>query len=96
MFYGAVDLSATTKLRPWVRIPTEHNLQALSTRSVSKTPAVKFIYTRAGESPGLVVMGDNSCLRGHGFDPGAVYCMDLRFFTFICCKICIVCSKRRK
>ena len=29
-------------------------------------------------------------------NPGAVYWMDLTFFTFICCKNCNVCLKRPK
>ena len=31
-----------------------------------------------------------------GSNPGAVYWMDLTFFTFICCKNCNVCLKRTK
>ena len=46
-----------------------------------------------GRIPGLVVMGDNSCLKGCGFesqhhilDEHDIFCIDF-------CKKCIVCSK---
>ena len=49
--------------------------------------------------PGLVVMGDNSCSKGRGFE-SQWYCHTgwtfLTFFTLICCKNCIVCLKRPK
>ena len=32
------------------------------------------------ESPGLVVMGDDSSSRGHGFEPSALYWMVMTFF----------------
>ena len=35
-------------------------------------------------------------LEAVGTNPGAVYWMDLTFFTFICCKNSIVRVKRRK
>ena len=36
-----------------------------------------------------------SCSKVRGFDPGAVYWMDIwTFFTLICSKNCIVCLKR--
>ena len=40
-----------------------------------------------------MVMGDNSCLRGHGFES---QCRILggHFYTLICCKNCIVSLKR--
>ena len=47
-----------------------------------------------GVSPGLVVKGDDSCSRGAGSNPGAIYCMDI--FTYICCKNGSVCLKRPK
>ena len=42
-----------------------------------------------------MVMGDNSCLRGRGFES---QCRILggHFFTLICCKNCIVSLKRPK
>ena len=49
-----------------------------------------------GGSPGLVVMVGHSCSKGVGLNPGAIYWMDITFFTYICCKNCNVCLKRRK
>ena len=40
-------------------------------------------------------MGDDSCLRGHGFGSQRRI-LDGHFFTLICCKICIVCLKGPK
>ena len=48
-----------------------------------------------GGCPGLVVMGDNSCLRGCGFESQRCI-LDGHFFALICCKNCIVCLKRPK
>ena len=48
-----------------------------------------------GGSPGLVVMGDDSCLRGCGFESQR-HILDGHFFTIFCCKNCIVCLKRPK
>ena len=45
-----------------------------------------------GGSPGLVVMGDDSCLRGRGFESW----MDMTFFTLIYVKNFIVGLKRGK
>ena len=39
-----------------------------------------------------MVMGDESCLRGHGFESRAPY-TGWSIFTFISCKNCIVCLK---
>ena len=48
-------------------------------------------------SPGLLVIGGGSCSEGCGSNPGAVYWMDMIFFTLICCKNCNdVCFKRLK
>ena len=49
-----------------------------------------------GGSPGLVVMEDNSCLRGCGFESQPINWMDMIFFPLICCKNCIVFLKRLK
>ena len=47
------------------------------------------------ENPGLVVMGGDSCTEGRGFD--SQHCiLDGHCGTFICCKNCHVCLKRRK
>ena len=48
-----------------------------------------------GGSPALVVFGDDSCSKGHGFESQR-HILDRHFFTLICCKICIVCLKRPK
>ena len=48
-----------------------------------------------GVSPALVVFGDNSCSKGHGFK-SQCHILDRHFFTLICCKIGIVCLKRPK
>ena len=31
-----------------------------------------------------------------GSNPGAVYCMDMTFFTLVCCENCIVCLEGLK
>ena len=49
----------------------------------------------AGGSPGLVVMGGDSCSKGCEFELWH-HVQDGHFFTFICCKICIICLKRLK
>ena len=46
-----------------------------------------------GGSPGLVVMGDDSCSRGCEFESRRRI-LDGHFFTFICCKNCIVWLKK--
>ena len=48
-----------------------------------------------GGSPGLVVMGGDSCSKGHWFESQRPI-LDGHFFTFICYKNCNVCLKRRK
>ena len=47
------------------------------------------------KGPGLVVMGDSSCLKGRGFN-SHFHILNGHFFTLICCKNCIVCLKRLK
>ena len=46
---------------------------------------------------GLVVMGDDSCTRGRGFE-SQHWILDGHFLAFICCKNCILClfEKRPK
>ena len=39
-----------------------------------------------------MVMGGDSCSKGHGFDPSTGW----TFYTYICCKTCIVCLKKTK
>ena len=52
---------------------------------------------KLGRSPGLVVMGDDSCSKGCGFESGRRILDGMTFFTFICNKICIdVCLKKPK
>ena len=48
-----------------------------------------------GGSPGLVLMGRDSRSKGHGFK-SRHRILDGHFFTYICCKNCIVCLKRPK
>ena len=48
-----------------------------------------------GWSRGLVVMGDNSCSRGCGFESQCCI-LDGHIFSLICCKNCVVCLKRLK
>ena len=48
-----------------------------------------------GGSPGLVVMGGDSCPEGHGFE-SQHHKLDGHFFTYICCKIFNIFLKRRK
>ena len=45
--------------------------------------------------PGLVVMGRDSCSKGHGFE-SQHRILDGHFFTYICCKNRGVCLKRPK
>ena len=50
-----------------------------------------------GGSPGLVVMGGDSCSKGPGFEAQRrILDTGWTFFTFICCKNCYVCVKRQK
>ena len=52
--------------------------------------------SKSGGSPGLVVMGGDSCSKGRGFE-SLHHILDGHFFTLICCKICNdVCLKRPK
>ena len=53
------------------------------------------ILPKMGGSPGLVVMGDDSCLKGHGFKSQHII-LDEHYFASICCKNWIVCLKRLK
>ena len=48
-----------------------------------------------GGSSGLVVMGDDSCMKVRGFRSWRCI-LDGHFFTSICCKNCNVCLKRPK
>ena len=48
-----------------------------------------------GREPGVVVMGRDSCSKGHGFN-SQHRILDGHFFTYICCKNCNVCLKRPK
>ena len=48
-----------------------------------------------GGSPGLVVMGDDSCSKGCGFKSRRCILYG-HFFTLICCKYRIVSLTRRK
>ena len=48
-----------------------------------------------GGSPGLVVMGGDSCSKGRQFE-SRHRILDGHFFTFVCCKNWNVCLKRRK
>ena len=52
-------------------------------------------YSDVGGSPGLVVMGGDSCSKGREFDSRHSI-LDGHFFTFMSCKNCGVCLKRRK
>ena len=38
-----------------------------------------------GGSPGVVVMGGDSCYEGHGFE-SRQHILDEHFFTYVCCK----------
>ena len=48
-----------------------------------------------GGSPGLVVVGRDSRSESHGFESWHRI-LDGYFFTYICCKNCIVCLKSTK
>ena len=68
-----------------------HRLGHLNNKKIQKTNN-NFIL---GESPGLLVMGGDSCSKGCGFK-SQHHILDGLFFTFICCKICNFCLKRQK
>ena len=53
---------------------------------------VSFCKRPEGGSPGLVVISDNSCLKGHGFK----CILDGQFFTLICCKKYFLKKDRKK
>ena len=56
---------------------------------------ISFLWGRGGSgSPGLVVMGDDSCSRGHGFK--SQHCILDGHDIFHIGKNCIVCLKRPK
>ena len=57
---------------------------------------VKRVVIYQGGSPGLVVMGDNLCLGGLGFESRCHILDGQDFFTLNCSKNCIVCLKRQK
>ena len=42
-----------------------------------------------------MLMGDDSCSKGRGSNPGDEYWMDI-LFTLICSEKCIVCLKDQK
>ena len=69
---------------------------ALRTYKHPSTGKVNIFYRVLGGSPGLVVMGRDSCSKGRGFE--SQHCiLDGHFFTYICCKNCDeVCLKRPK
>ena len=48
-----------------------------------------------GGSPGLVVMGGDSCSKGHRLE-SQCHMLDGHFSTFIGCKNCNFCLKRQK
>ena len=68
-----------------------HRLGHLNNKKIQKTNN-NFIL---GESPGLLVMGGDSCSKGCGFK-SQHHILDGHFFTFICCKNCNFCLKRQK
>ena len=53
-------------------------------------PIIKAMVTG---SPGIVVMGRDLHSEGHGFE-SRHRILDGHFFTYICCKNCIVCLKK--
>ena len=53
---------------------------------------VQKLRNEAGRSPGLVVMGGDSCPEGRGFESQQM----VGHFTYICCKNCIVCFKKKQ
>ena len=52
------------------------------------TSAYDEVYFKGG-SPGLVVMGEDSCSEGRGFE-SRCHILDGHFFTLICCKIVLI------
>ena len=66
----------------------------IESSSLNMTLLIEKVKTR--NNPGLVVMGRDSLMKVVGSNTGAIYWMDMIFFTLICCKNCIVCLKRPK
>ena len=57
---------------------------------------VRCTFFLINNSPGLVVMGGDSCSKGRGFE-SLQHLLDGHFFTYICCKNCSgVCLERPK
>ena len=67
----------------------------LTIKMKCRARSYKLISQRMGWSPGLVIIGGDSCSDGYGFE--SQHCiLDGHFFTYLCCRNCNVCSKRRK
>ena len=66
---------------------------------MDKFSSIKYVHFKQLEcevgSPGLVVKGRDSRSEGCGFE-SRHRILDGHFFTYICCKNCIVCLKRPK
>ena len=52
--------------------------------------------SESGGSPGLVVMGGDSCSEGHGFESQCCILGGHKKFSCFCCKNCNICVKRQK
>ena len=61
--------------------------------SSKQTKLFKLKINSEGGSPGLVVMGGDSCSEGREFQ-SKHHILDGHFHIPICCKICNVCFKR--
>ena len=76
----------------WNSQPHDYESPPITTKTMSRIKTFLIM----GRSPGLVVMGGDSCSKGHGFK--SRHCkLDGHFFTYIWCIKCIdVCLKRPK
>ena len=61
------------------------NSSAFSLKDFPLNVFIQKVYSCAGRSPGLVVMGGDSCYRGRGFESWHRI-LDGHFITYICCK----------
>ena len=79
----------------WTKVSLPWEVQNAE-RLFSIILSIKCNITYRGGSPGLVVIGGDSCFEGCGFE-SQYHILDGNFFTLICCKIYNdVCLKRPK
>ena len=107
----SLDLRPRTLIEQFIRFKNVSQVFKIASQGVRKGPditiALEIMVSQnvmeptckvivLGTSPGLVVMGRDSHLKGRGFEsPNRI--LDGHFFTYVCCKNCYyVCLKRLK